>query len=172
MGLRKILAALCIVAIAATGIGAAVFLVTHMDTINSAPSAPRSSLVPPEPKIPTPDEFKIGVQVTAQQCDPNGICTYTYSIEPNYTGFHPLPERDFAVFYEIIGGNAPQPGNFTVSNGQARVYKDVTVEGPPDAQLQAKVTEINPIAGPKPLPGVDTLAPMPIRTPAPQPASP
>ena len=59
-----------------------------------------------------------------------------------------------------------------VSNGQARVYKDVTVEGPPDAQLQAKVTEINPIAGPKPLPGVDTLAPMPIRTPAPQPASP
>lgn len=173
MGFRKILAALCIVAIAATGIGAAVFLVNHMNTVNSTPSAPRSSLVPPEPKIPTPDEFKVGVQVTAQQCDPNGTtCIYTYSIEPNYTGFHPLPDRDFAVFYEIVGGNAPQPGNFTVSNGQARVYKDVTVEGPPGAQLQANVTAINPIAGPKPPPPVDTLAPMPIRTPDRQPASP
>ena len=38
MGFRKILAALCIVAIAATGIGAAVFLVNHMNTVNSTPS--------------------------------------------------------------------------------------------------------------------------------------
>ncbi len=151
--LIKVLAALCIVAIAVTGVGVAIFLFTRMDTLKSTPSAARSSLVPPEPKMPTPQEFEVGVQVTGVQCGANAVCTYTYSIQPNYVGFHPLPERDFAVFYEVVGGTAPQPGNFTVSSGQARVYKDVTVDGPPGAQLTARVTEISPVSGPKPLPG-------------------
>lgn len=165
-GLRKLLAALCIVAIAVTGIGVAIFLFTRMDTLKSAPSAARSTLAAPEPKMPTPQEFEVGVQVTATQCTDQGVCTYTYSIQPNYVGFHPLPERDFAVFYEIEGGTAPQPGNFTVSSGQARVYKDVTVEGPPGAQLTARVTGISPVAGPKPLPGpgakTEDVSPQPI----------
>ena len=129
-------------------------------------SAARSTLAAPEPKMPTPQEFEVGVQVTATQCTDQGVCTYTYSIQPNYVGFHPLPERDFAVFYEIEGGTAPQPGNFTVSSGQARVYKDVTVEGPPGAQLTARVTGISPVAGPKPLPGpgakTEDVSPQPI----------
>jgi len=164
--LRKVLAALCIVAIAVTGIGVAIFLFTRMDTLKSTPSAARSTLAAPEPKMPTPQEFEVGVQVTATQCADNGVCTYTYSIQPNYVGFHPLPERGFAVFYEIVGGTAPQPGNFTVTGGQARVYKDVTVEGPPAAQLTARVTEISPVAGPQPLPGpgekTADLSPQPI----------
>ena len=105
-------------------------------------------------------------QVTATNCADNGVCTYTYSIQPNFVGLHPLPERGFAVFYEIVGGTAPQPGNFTVSNGQARVYKDVTVDGPPGAQLTARVTEISPLAGPNPIPGpgakTEDLSPQPI----------
>ena len=164
--LRKVLAALCIVAIAVTGIGVAIFLFTRMDTLKSTPSAARSTLAAPEPKMPTPQEFEVGVQVTATQCADNGVCTYTYSIQPNYVGFHPLPERGFAVFYEIVGVTAPQPGNFTVTGGQARVYKDVTVEGPPAAQLTARVTEISPVAGPQPLPGpgekTADLSPQPI----------
>ncbi len=164
--LRKVLAALCIVAIAATGIGVAIMLFTGRDTDKSAPSGPRSTLAAPEPKMPTPQEFEVGVQVTATNCADNGVCTYTYSIQPNFVGFHPLPERGFAVFYEIVGGTAPQPGNFTVSNGQARVYKDVTVDGPPGAQLTARVTEISPLAGPTPIPGpgakTEDVSPQPI----------
>ena len=109
--------------------------------------------------MPTPEEFRVGVEVTGQQCADNGVCTYTYSIQPNYVGYHPLPEQDFTVFYEISGGNAPQPGNFTVSDGQARVFKDVTLEGPPGAQLQATVTQISLVAGPKPIPTPETVPP-------------
>lgn len=164
--LRKVLAAVSIVAILVTGVGVAIFLFTRMDELGSAASSSRSSLVPPEPKIPTPQEFQVGVQVTDQQCAPDDRCVYTYSIQPDYVGFHPLPDHDFAVFYEIVGGTDPQPGNFTVSDGQARIYKDVTIEGPPGAQLTARVTRISPIAGPKPLPGpgakTEDMSPMPI----------
>src|SRR6476660_5722283 len=158
--LRRILAALCIVAMIATGIGLAIYVVMNtMNAGNSTPSSPKSSLAAPAPKLPTPEEFRVGVEVTGQQCADNGVCTYTYSIQPNYVGYHPLPEQDFTVFYEISGGNTPQPGNFTVSDGQARVFKDVTLEGPPGAQLQATVTQISLVAGPKPIPAPETVPP-------------
>ena len=159
MGLRRVLAALCIVAMIVTGLGLAIFLFMKSDSPSDTPSSPRSSLAQPQPKLPTPEEFRVGVEVTGQQCADNGVCTYTYSIQPNYVGYHPLPEQDFTVFYEISGGNAPQPGNFTVSDGQARVFKDVTLEGPPGAQLQATVTQISLVAGPKPIPVPETIPP-------------
>lgn len=167
MGLRRVLAALCIMAMLLTGIGVAIYMFTHPDAMDATMSSPRSSLVPPEPKVPTPDEFKVGVQVTATDCPPGGVCTYTYSIEPNYVGFHPLPKQGFTVFYEVVGGNEPQPGNFTVANGSARVLKDVRIEGPPGAQLQARVTDISLVSGPMPAPPPgnsvpEELSPQPI----------
>ncbi len=90
---------------------------------------------------------------TGTDCPPDtGGCVYTYSIEPNYVGFHPLPKQGFTVFYEVVGGHEAQPGNFTVANGSATVLKDVRVEGPPGAQLQARVTEISLVSGPLPVP--------------------
>lgn len=157
--MRKVLAALCVVAMMGTGIGLAIFLFAHNGSRTATPSSDGTSLASPQPKLPTPAEFRVGVQVTGQQCAPNGVCTYTYSIQPSYVGYHPLPKQDFTVFYEVTGGNAPQPGSFTVSNGQARVFKDVTVEGPPDAQLQATVKQVSLVAGPKPVQPSDTIAP-------------
>lgn len=175
MGVRKVLAAISIVAMVVTGVSVAIFLFTHRNTMSATPSSGRASLTPPPPKVPTPQEFKVGVEVTGQQCGDAGICTYTYSIQPSYVGFHPLPEQDFTVFYQVVGGAAPQPGTFTVSGGQARVLKDVTLEGPPDAQLQATVTKISPVAGPKPVPSPNVapeLSPQPINSPDRQPAAP
>ena len=44
--------------------------------------------------------------------------------------------------YEVHGGNLPQPGEFTVEGDQAKIFKDVIVEGPPGARLQAVVLQV------------------------------
>ena len=44
--------------------------------------------------------------------------------------------------YEVRGGTEPQPGEFTVEGNQAKILKDVIVEGPPAAQLQAVVLQV------------------------------
>ena len=79
---------------------------------------------------------------TEQNCDPGPGCAYKYTIEPKYIGFHPLPTTPFTVKYEVQGGDQPQPGEFTVEGNQARILKDVVVEGPPAARLQAVVLQV------------------------------
>ncbi len=159
MAVRRIFAGLCIVAMVVTGLGVALFVLTRPDTTSAAPSPARNPIPPAEPKFPTPDEFQIGVQVSTHECADNGVCTYTYSVKPSYIGFHKLPEQGFAVSYEVTGGTQPQRGNFTITDGQARVYTDVKVEGPAGALLQARVTEITPVQGPRHVVGPGTSPP-------------
>jgi hypothetical protein len=92
--------------------------------------------------VPAATEFTINVVVTEQNCDPGPGCAYKYTIEPKYVGLHPLPTTPFTVKYEVQGGDQPQPGEFTVEGNQAKVLKDVVVEGPPAAQLQAVVLQV------------------------------
>ena len=66
----------------------------------------------------------------------------TSAIEPKYIGLHPLPATPFTVKYEVQGGNQPQPGEFAVEASQAKVLKDVVLEGPPAARLQAVVLQV------------------------------
>jgi hypothetical protein len=87
-------------------------------------------------------EFTIKVVVTEQNCDPGPGCVYKYTIEPKYIGFHPLPTAPFTVKYEVQGGTQPQPGEFTVEGSQARIFKDVVLQGPPAAQLRAVVLQV------------------------------
>jgi hypothetical protein len=42
----------------------------------------------------------------------------------------------------VQGGNQPQPGEFTVEGDQAKIFKDVVLEGPPAARLQAVVLQV------------------------------
>lgn len=141
--LRKWLAALALVAMVAGGIGIAAVVITgDMSSTPASQAAPRTTLAPPAPKMPTPVEFNVEVVVTDQQCVPGGGCTYQYTIQPKYIGLHPLPETPFTVSYEVIGGNEPQKGEFTVHKDQAKILKDVMLEGPPAAQLNAKVLQV------------------------------
>jgi hypothetical protein len=152
MTLRKMLAALCIAVMVVGGIAATLYVLMHKEQLLSSPQAARSaSLQPPEPSVPTPDEFKVGIDVTAQDCPAAGKCVFTYSISPNYVGKHPLPDQAFTVFYEVRGGFTSQPGTFTVNNGQAKMLKDVQIEGSQGAQLEVVVTQISAVAGPKPV---------------------
>jgi hypothetical protein len=147
----RVLAALCIFAMLVGGIGMTIYVLTHRDALGAQSTAPTSELVSSDPSVPTPAEFNIAVDVTARDCPQPDRCVFRYSIQPNYVGKHPLPAQAFSVFYEITGGFEPQPGFFTVSDGQAKIYKDVPVEGPPAAQFRAAVTKVSAVAGPKPV---------------------
>lgn len=139
MNARRLIAALAIFAIAATGIGVSIALFTAKD----APPPPKASPLPaPTPKVPTPAEFQISIVVTDQDCTVPAGCIYKYRVEPKYLGLHPLPETPVKVIYQVTGGHQPQTGDFTVQGGQARVLQDVPLEGPPGAKLTAAVTKI------------------------------
>jgi hypothetical protein len=141
--LRRLLAALAIVAMLIGGISVAAVLIFGDHSKPTAPTtAPRTTLAPPPPSVPTPKEFTINVVVTQQVCEPGPGCVYKYTIEPKYIGFHPLPTTPFTVKYEVQGGNLPQPGEFTVEGSQAKILKDVVLEGPPAARLQAVVLQV------------------------------
>lgn len=142
---RKWSAGLALLAMVASGVGVAAMVIFGGMSSPPPPQAntPRTTLAPPPPKVPTPVEFTVNVIVTDRQCPPEApACTYKYTIEPKYIGLHPLPETPFTVFYEVVGGNAPQRGEFTVHKDQAKILKDVVLEGPPAAQLKANVLQV------------------------------
>lgn len=143
---RKWSAGLALIALLASGVGiAAVMIFGSVTDAKQAPraTAPRTTLAPPPPKVPTAIEFTVNVVVIDQQCAQGSpACTYRYTIEPKYIGLHPLPETPFTVFYEVVGGNAPQKGEFTVHKDEAKVLKDVVLEGSPGAQLKANVLQV------------------------------
>lgn len=142
---RKWSAGLALFAIVASGVGiAAVMIFGSMSAPKPSDrvATPRTTLAPPQPKVPTPVEFVIGVIVTEQTCVPDAACRYKYTIEPKYVGLHPLPETPFTVSYEVLGGSEPQKGEFTVHKDQAQILKDVILEGPPGAQLKAHVMSV------------------------------
>jgi hypothetical protein len=151
MAFRKVLAAICIAVMVVGGIGVTLYLLTNKDLSSLTQPTRSSASLPPGPSVPTPEEFKVGIDVTGQNCPEAGKCIYTYSVSPNYVGNHPLPEQAFTVFYEVRGGFASQDGTITVSDGQARMLKDVQIEGPQGAQLEVVVTQISAVAGPKPV---------------------
>jgi hypothetical protein len=141
--IRRLLAAIAIVAMLIGGISIAAALIFSDHSKPSAPTAsPRKTLAPPPPSVPTPAEFTINVVVTEQNCEPGPGCAYKYTIEPKYIGFHPLPTTPFTVKYEVQGGDQPQPGEFTVEGSQAKILKDVVLDGPPAARLQAVVLQV------------------------------
>jgi hypothetical protein len=143
MNARRLIAALAIFALVATGIGVSIALITaDKPTRPAATQTPRRPPPPPRPQVPIPAEFQIGVVVTDQNCSGPSGCVYKYRIEPKYIGMHPLPEKEIKVVYQVTGGHQPQVGDFTVQGDQARVLQDVALEGPPGARLQATVTQI------------------------------
>jgi hypothetical protein len=160
--IRRWSAALAIFGMLAGGVSIASMLIFG-DLSSPAPTAaPRTPPPPPPPKVPTPREFTIGVVVTAQDCPPGGECVYTYSIEPKYVGTHPLPADELRIEYQVTGGHEPQSGEFTVHGSEARIFKDVTLAGPPGAQLKAEATKVvvRPVFGP-PVDPKTTQAPQP-----------
>ncbi len=158
---RKWSAALAIFAMLAGGVGIASMIIFG-DHSKPAPTAAPRTPPSPQPKVPTPREFTIGVVVTAQDCPPGGGCVYTYTIEPKYIGLHPLPADELRIEYQVTGGHEPQSGDFTVHGTEARIMKDVTLAGPPGAQLKAEATKVvvRPNFGPP-------LAPTPSQSPQP-----
>jgi hypothetical protein len=142
MNARRLMAALMIFALVAGGIGITIAVLTR-----DPPPPPAATTPAPRPQMPTPAEFRVNVVVLEQNCPGPASCVYKYRIEPTYIGQHPLPEKQITVVYQVTGGHQPQPGDFSVHKGQARVLQEVTLDGPPGAQLRASVTRID-VPGP------------------------
>jgi hypothetical protein len=142
MNVRRVVAALAIVAIVVTGFAVLISWLTAPKPPPSTASTRPSTIAPPAPKVPTAAEFMIGVVVTDKKCTGQTGCTYKYNIEPKYIGLHPLPDSEIKVVYQVTGGHQPQTGDFTLKGNQARVLQGVSLDGPPDAQLKAAVTQI------------------------------
>ncbi len=141
MNARRLIAALAIFAVVATGIGVSVAM--FFASKPQKPAATQSSrpTVPPTPQVPIPAEFLLGVVVTDQKCTGPTGCAYKYRVEPQYRGMHPLPDKEIKVVYQVTGGHQPQVGDFTLRGNQATITEAV-IEGPPGARLQALVTQI------------------------------
>jgi hypothetical protein len=144
MNPRAWVGALLIFGLLAGGVGLTAALIFRDDPPDPPPPTVSQTVLPtiaPKPKVPTPVEFTIGVTVTGRQCAGDN-CTYTYTVQPKYIGFQPLPDSEVTVEYQVTGGHQPQDGKFTVKGDQARIFQDVTVDGPPGATLQAKPTKV------------------------------
>jgi hypothetical protein len=138
MNVRRLVAAVAIFATVATGIGVSIAMM--LADKPQRPAATRTT-VPPTPQVPIPAEFLLRVVVTDQKCAGPSGCAYTYRIEPQFRGMHPIPNKDIKVIYQVTGGHQPQTGDFTLRGDKATVTETV-VEGPPNAHLPALVTQI------------------------------
>jgi hypothetical protein len=145
MNARRLLAAVMIFGLIASGIGITIAVLTSNKSPQPAASPPPTA--PPRPQMPTPADFQVGVIVIDQNCSGPADCVYKYRIEPRFIGRSPLPERQITVSYQVTGGHQPQTGDFTVHKDQARVLQEATLEGPPGARLQASVTQVD-VPGP------------------------
>lgn len=142
MNLRRVVAAVGILAIVVTGFAVTIAWLTAPKPPPPGAGTRPSTIAPPPPKVPTPAEFVISVVVTDKNCAGPNACTYKYNIEPKYVGLHPLPATEIKVIYQVTGGLAPQTGDFTITGTEARVLQDVSLDGPQNAQLTAAVTQI------------------------------
>ena len=143
MNARRLVASLAIFAVVVGGIG-----VTIAVLIGDKPPPPATSqaalppAAPPQPQMPIPAEFQIGVVVIDQNCSgPNG-CAYKYRIEPKYLGFHPLPEKGDQGG---VSGDRRAPAASRRLHGPGRPGAHLGgchLKGPPGARLQASVTQI------------------------------
>ena len=141
-GVGRVVAALGIFAIVVAGLGATIAVIMSSEQQTSAARTALPTPPPSTPQVPTPVEFQLNLVVTDQNCAVPAGCVYKYRVEPKYIGLHPLPDKEFKVIYQVTGGHEPQTGDFTVKGDQARVLRDVPIEGPPGAHLHASVTKV------------------------------
>lgn len=98
----------------------------------------------PSAAPPTPADFVVGVIITEQKCFGSAGCNYRYTINPQYIGTKPLPDKT-TVVYSVTGGEQDQVGNFTLdSTGTATFDRETGISGEESANLRATVTQVIP----------------------------
>ena len=82
--------------------------------------------------------------ITEQKCFGSAGCNYRYTINPQYVGTQPLPDKTTVVF-NVTGGEQDQIGNFTIGkNGLVTFDRETSISGPESADLEATVTQVIP----------------------------
>jgi hypothetical protein len=94
--------------------------------------------------LPTPEQFKLDVVIVEKDCFGSAGCNVMYDIDPTYTGPESLQGTSFTVVYQIDGGDEPQTGNFTVTNGKTSGHRDLIDTPSASSTLAAVATKVLP----------------------------
>lgn len=82
--------------------------------------------------------------ITEQKCFGSAGCNYRYTINPQYVGAQPLPDKTTVVF-NVTGGEQDQIGNFTIDkDGLATFDRETSISGPESPDLEATVMQVIP----------------------------
>ncbi len=77
--------------------------------------------------LPSPEHFRLDVIVVEQECFGSAGCRVVYTLKPIYVGPGSLSGTSFTVVFLISGGEEPQVGHFTVTNGTATVDHETMI---------------------------------------------
>ncbi len=118
---------------------------------NESSAAPTTRKAPvfittetPAPVAPKPFDFVVDIAVTEQQCFGGAGCNYELAINPRYVGITGLTTGKYKVVYEIVGGDDPQQGNFTLDGTNIRWDQDKRIQGSSGAVFVANVLQVLP----------------------------
>lgn len=87
---------------------------------------------------PVPSDFQLEVIVIEQECFGSAGCIVTYRIQVAYAGAQaPDPKQTFTVSYDLLGGEEPEIGSFSVRGTSVSVSSSETVSTPPNPTVTA-----------------------------------
>lgn len=91
------------------------------------------------------EHFRLDVIVVEQECFGSAGCRVVYTLKPIYVGPGSLSGTSFTVVFLISGGEEPQVGHFTVTNGTATVDHETMIHtSSASSILTATATQILP----------------------------
>lgn len=95
------------------------------------------------PYTPVPSDFQLAVVVLEKSCFGSAGCNVTYRIDVTYVGAQPPdPKQTFTVSYELVGGEDPKIGSFSVRGDTASVSTEDFISTPPNPTLIATPTQV------------------------------
>lgn len=103
--------------------------------INSAETAVATKA---GPYTPVPTDFGIEILTLEQSCFGSAGCNVTYQIKVTYLGAQlPASGQTFIVSYDLLGGEDPEVGSFTIRDGTVTSSSRELIQTPPNPALSA-----------------------------------
>jgi hypothetical protein len=94
----------------------------------------------PDKLMPSSKDVTVGLKILSNHCFGSAGCNVTYRIDPK-TSVPCIPAC--TVTYDVVGGEQPQSGNFTIDNFEARFQSEDMIQTKSSkAKLTTKVTDI------------------------------
>lgn len=108
--------------------------------INSAETAVATKA---GPYTPVPSDFGIEIVTLEQSCFGSAGCNVTYQIKVTYLGAQlPASGQTFIVSYDLLGGENPEVGSFTIRDGTVTSQQREFIQTPPNPTVTAVAKQV------------------------------